>query len=237
MTSRKADLIVDGVQLRDSLFIKTVEVSRSSPECDAPFGAAPCNAPCDTTFRCQSMQPASAPLCSFRILALPYTPIIAPTRRLRTPVTSKKAACAEQAAARYMHGCRSDLAYCLWMCMCMFQHVDQKLILHMVCGAGARLLDTSAQHRLRTFRCRRAQRHHARVCSRHMYVHVHVCTCACICACACITSPVSYEQLLSQRQSTQFGCIRWVSALLATVTWPTVVAASLRRAKAAPFQW
>ena len=57
-----ADLIVDGDLLRDSVFIKTIEVSRGTLACDALLGAGPCNAPCNTTFRRQNLQRTVAPL-------------------------------------------------------------------------------------------------------------------------------------------------------------------------------
>jgi hypothetical protein len=80
----------------------------------------------------------------------------------------------------------------------------------MVHATGARLLNLGAQHRLRAFRCRRAYRHHARVCApwrgaRHVYVCTacvhgmctacarHVCTACAATAWVCSIPPLTHN--------------------------------------------
>ena len=98
-TSRHADLIVDSDVLKNTVFIKTVEVSSGAPLRDAPRDA-PCDAPRDTAFHFTVQAPypkTFAPL-----------PGYLPTRRPRTHASSRKAAWAAPVPARCISQCISQ---------------------------------------------------------------------------------------------------------------------------------
>jgi len=101
--SRHADLIVDSDVLKNTVFIKTVEVSSGAPLRDAPRDA-PCDAPRDTAFHFTMQRTVQAPYPK----TFAPLPGYLPTRRPRTRASSRKAAWAAPVPARCISQCISQ---------------------------------------------------------------------------------------------------------------------------------